>query len=363
MLFPELYKIDSKGKIRVWYMELDEHSYRTIAGLKDGKLVTSAWTVATPKNVGRANATTASEQAKLEVEAEYVYQQFQGGYSTSLDNMGTKFFEPMLAKKYEDFVKKPTWPVYSQPKLDGVRCIVKADGMFSREGKPFVSCPHIFEALKPFLEANPTLIFDGELYNHKLRDDFNKIISLVKKQKPTAEELAESANIVQYHVYDTFDSANPGLSFKDRFIKNYDFYGGCIKPVITVICYNQIELDSEYQENIISGYEGQMLRIEGPYEQKRSKYLLKRKEFQDEEFEVVSISEGLGNWAGYAKSVRCRKKDGTEFDSGIKGSQEFTKELLTKSPKLVTIRYQNLTPDGIPRFPVAVAFYDEKRDM
>jgi DNA ligase 1 len=363
LFFPELYKIDSKGKLRVWYMELDGDLYRTIAGIKGGKLVTSAWTVATPKNVGRANATTAEEQAKAEVEAEYVYQKFQGGYSDNLENMGAKFFEPMLAKKYEDFVKKPTWPVYSQPKLDGVRCIVKADGMFSREGKRFVSCSHIYDALKDHLDKTPSLVFDGELYNHDLRNDFNKIISLVKKQSPTDEEIIESANLVQYHVYDIVDIERPELSFEYRYHFINSFYSGPIQSVATIVCHNQKELDEEYAAVMAEGYEGQMIRINGPYEQKRSKLLLKRKEFQDEEFEVVAISEGLGNWAGYAKSVRCRKSDGTEFDSGIRGSQSFTQELLGRNPKWVTVRFQNYTPDGIPRFPVAVAFYDEKRDM
>lgn len=364
----KLYKIDTKGKTRVWWMEIEGQRYRTCAGLLDGKIVESAWTEATPKNVGRANETTAAEQAVLEVEAEYKYQEYQGGYSRDINNMGSSYFEPMLAQKYEAFVKKPVWPVYAQPKLDGVRCIAKKDGLFSREGKPFVSVPHIHRILQKFWDINPDLIFDGELYNHQLRDNFNQIISLVKKQKPTQLDLIQAEETVEYHVYDIYDGKDKSKDFFTRYlnviklVRPEDTENKVI-PVLTHLCGDQDALDQHYATCLEQGYEGQMLRINGPYEQKRSKYLLKRKEFQDEEFEVVSISEGLGNWAGYAKSVRCRKSDGTEFDSGIRGTQAFTKELLGRTPKWVTVRYQNLTPDGIPRFPVAVAFFDEKRDV
>src|SRR5207253_3408210 len=109
---------------------------------------------------------------------------------------GAHFFKPMLAQKFEEFV-----PGYAQPKLDGVRCIATKDGMFSREGKPIPGAPHIFEALQPLFASNPTAILDGELYNHDHKDDFNAIISLVKKANPSPERLAQIRAEVQYHVY------------------------------------------------------------------------------------------------------------------------------------------------------------------
>src|SRR3546814_5619389 len=92
--------------------------------------------------------------------------------------------------------------VCSSDLLDGVRCIATKDGLFSRQGKPITSCPHISTALTPLFEHTPSLVLDGELYNHDLKDNFNEIISLVRKQKLTPEQFAETAKVVQYHVYD-----------------------------------------------------------------------------------------------------------------------------------------------------------------
>jgi DNA ligase-1 len=111
------------------------------------------------------------------------------------------------------------------------------------------------------------------------------------------------------------------------------------------------------------GYEGQMVRLPGTYEQKRSKLLLKRKEFQDAEFEVVEIQEGQGNWAGVAKAVQCRLPDGRLFGAGIRGTRERAAELLHETHKVVTVRFFALTPDGIPRFPVVTKFHGAERTL
>ena len=117
-----------------------------------------------------------------------------------------------------------------------------------------------------------------------------------------------------------------------------------------------------------SGYEGQMLRVsKSLYEGKRSKNLIKHKEFEDEEFQIVSIEEGKGNWAGAAKRVEIRLKDGTTQFSGVRGSFDMLKELLYNANDYigtdVTVRYQNKTEDGKLRFPVIVAFWKGKRDL
>jgi ATP-dependent DNA ligase len=106
-----------------------------------------------------------------------------------------------------------------------------------------------------------------------------------------------------------------------------------------------------------------MVRGEGVYEQKRSKQLLKRKEFQDAEYELVSIEEGLGNWSGVAKKITCRLPDGRTFGAGIKGDKKRAAELLHEDHKMVTVRFFALTPDGIPRFPVATKFHGPERTL
>ena len=127
-------------------------------------------------------------------------------------------------------------------------------------------------------------------------------------------------------------------------------------------------MDQLYQGYLEAGQEGQMLRIGSSlYEGKRTKSLLKRKEFQDEEYEVVAVVEGQGNWTGYGKAVTCKLANGETFNAGIKGDREFCKQLLVNADKHVgsdaTIRFQNLSSTGVPRFPVMYHMWDGKRDV
>lgn len=361
--YDTLYHIDENENVRVWWMEKNGSTYRAVSGIEDGKLVISEWKQAKAKNVGRANATTAEEQAHLEIESQYT-KKLDKKYSRTKETASkSNIIQPMLAATYKGWDK--SWKhVFTQPKLDGMRCIATKDGLFSRQGKPIVSAPHVMKALERTFAINPNMILDGELYNHDLRDDFNELISIARQVKPTAEDIAKSESMIQYHVYDMIAD----WSFHHRFTYLQSSYNVMDQNVIKLVKTDQAcdseELDLNYAMALSDGYEGQMIRLDEPYEQKRSKTLLKRKEFIDEEFEVLDILEGQGNWAGYAKSVQCKTKEGVVFNAGIKGTQEFTKKLLAQKPmpKTVTVRYQNVTPDGSLRFPIAVAFYENERD-
>ena len=112
----------------------------------------------------------------------------------------TTTFNVMLAHPYgnKEFDKDS----FIQPKLDGIRCYITKDGAFSRNHKEFKTLNHIKDAFKPLFERLPNLIVDGELYNHQFKNDFNKIISLVRKQNPTKENLEEAVKYIQFHWYD-----------------------------------------------------------------------------------------------------------------------------------------------------------------
>ncbi|MDR3547033.1 MAG: hypothetical protein P4M11_01935 [Candidatus Pacebacteria bacterium] len=373
MIHKTLYHEDENGNTRVWWMESEGDLYRTHSGIKEGAIVTSEWTVAIPTNVGKKNERLGPAQALAEVKAEYKKKLERKYHKNEADiSKGAHYFEPMLAEKYKGW---KDGECFTQPKLDGGRCIAKKDGLWSRQGKRFVSVPHIEMALAPVFEKYPDLILDGELYNHALKDDFNTIMSLIRKAKPTAEELLESRQKVQYHVYDLIDvEFQKTLDFGDRYDLLDNLVSSLQEPSIKLVetwyCSGETELDDLYSQFLQDGYEGQMIRLDAPYENKRSKTLLKRKEFIDEEFEVSAILEGQGNWSGYAKACEFilpgdkRLENGERPKAGIKGSQEFTRELLSKEkPTFVTVRYQNLTPIGIPRFPIAVNFFWGERDI
>ena len=364
----ELYKLDTNGGVRVWWVEVDGNKIRNVSGLLDGEKVESGWKLMKAKNVGKVNETTPEQQAIAEANALYEKKLNRGGYHTSIDDIQTKkYIEPMLAKTYED-VLPIKFPAYSQPKLDGHRCIATKNGLFTRKGQQYVSVPHVEVALLPLFQLYPDLILDGELYNHDYRDNFNEISSCVRKTKPTQQDIEQSLKI-QYHIYDIVDTK---LEFDQRniWLVNNIYPSDVLKLVRTVMVQNQIELDREYNWLLENGYEGQIIRYNGVYEiKKRSKFLIKRKEFITEEFEIDDIIEGEGNWAGYAKSVNYRMPDDRIASAGIRGTQEFTRKLLQEKKKYignhsdVTIRYFQKTPDGIPRFGVAIEFFEGKRNI
>jgi DNA ligase-1 len=366
--FPTLYKRDSKGKLRKWRAEVLGAQYRTVSGLADGQQVTSEWKATVAKNVGRANATTAEEQAIAEVEAIYT-KRLDGEYHTTAGDIDkARFFKPMLAAKWEDRKDKIDYPVYVQPKLDGIRCIANRDGLWSRTGKQIVACPHIETGIASLFVDDPDLVLDGELYTHEYKDDFNKIISMVRKSKPDAADLTESAAKVRFHVYDL---PSDDRVFSERTQALASLILGRFKDslaiVTTMTAMSEDEVDDLFGEFVEQGYEGGIIRLNTLYEQKRSKGLLKRKDFEDAEFKIVSIEEGKGNWAGYAKRVIFQLEDGRECGAGLAGNQDFARQLLSERDSYVggqvTVQYFTRTPDGMPRFPIAKALYAGKRDV
>jgi DNA ligase-1 len=361
-----LYKRAVNGKINEWTVEIENNCFRTISGYTDGVKTTSEWTCCSGKNVGKKNETTPEQQALAEAQAMWTKKVELGSYESIEDIDTPKFFNPMLAHKFEDYKDKITYPVYSQPKLDGIRCIVKADGMWSRNGKKIISAPHIFESMKPLFEANPDLIFDGELYADKLANDFNAICSLVKKTKPTSEDLAKSKESIQYHIYDV--PSEPGIFTKRINILDILMLQlllpSCCIIVSTVKIDNEKDLYSYYDIYVgILGYEGQMIRLDKEYESKRSKSLLKHKSFIDEEYTILDVVEGEGNKTGMVGSFVFENKDGYKFNGSPKFNHSICKEMWEQRDSLIgkeaTIKYFNLTPDkNIPRFPYVIAIRD-----
>jgi ATP-dependent DNA ligase len=385
-----LYKIDTKGKLREWTMHIDGASFYAVKGLVEGKKTQDKATTTIAKNVGRSNETTPEGQAELQAQAKF-QKKLDSGYALNeIDAQKKKFYEPMLAHNFKDrqdeLVGK--YPHFSQPKLDGIRCVVrKEDGELvgrTRNGKEIECIPHILKSLNGFFLAHPNAILDGELYNHDLRENFNKITSLVRKQRPTKsasmtdkafakkqteyqERLAEAEDTIQYHVYDApkiNDVVNENQSFDFRMdeLKAKLMTNKHIILVETNEVYSLGNLNNLYEQYLEQGYEGQMVRKSlSKYDNKRSTSLLKRKEFIDAEYKVVDINIGNGNRSGTAKHLVCYcPKTNTTFNSNIKGSFEYLKEIYDNRKdyigQLATIKYFQLTPDGIPRFPYAIGF-------
>jgi len=366
LFLPKLFKKSKSEATQEWSIEIEGNRYRTHAGQVGGVITISNFTVCEPKNVGRANATTGEEQAMAEAQSKWTKK--RESYFEDIDDIGQKqYFEPMLANTYSERLHTVKFPVYSQPKLDGIRCIVTADGMFSRKGKKTVSCPHIHRALKPYFDVNPALIFDGELYNHNYRANFNKISSLVGKKKPTAEDLAESEKLVEYWIYDiphvgtAYDPQ--AYDFSTRFIGSYKkFPGPMLRFVYTELCQSQADLDDHYARYAVAEFEGQIIRQDALYKNKRCDQLLKRKESIDEEFVITDVIEGTGDWTGLAGAVECVTLKGKVFTATPKMPEPEKAKLLKDKAKVIgkkcTVRFFNWTPEEKPRFPRMIALRD-----
>jgi ATP-dependent DNA ligase len=133
--------------------------------------------------------------------------------------------------------------------------------------------------------------------------------------------------------------------------------------VETYLVQSEAEMLNKYNEYIENGYEGLMIRtLVGDYENKRSKTLLKYKTFEDDEFEILEVFEGSGKLTGMVGQMLFKIKSGTMFFSTVNGTQEYLTELWSQKADLIgkkaTVKYFELTVDGIPRFPKVVGIRD-----
>ena len=357
---PILYGVSSTGVTRTWQYEVEKNFYRTHYGQEGGTITTSEWTECRPTNRGRSNARTGEEQAVFEAEA-LLKKKLDQGFSLNRKNTGKKYFAPMLAKKYTGF--KGT--VLSQPKLNGIRCIATRKGMMSRRGKPIISAPHIHEHLKGYFDRYPHHILDGELYS---KVNFETILSCVRKEYPTEEDLLVSRKNIQFWVYDGLTSAHDKDPWGVRMYNLKLVRSKILKIVPTHTAESEEELDSLYEEYIVDGYEGQMVRSPTlPYQSnKRSPGLLKRKNWIDKEFTIEAIHEGNGNWRKLAKSLTIRVGKKSQ-ECAIRGDKVFAAHLLKYRQSYigteVTVRFQEYTVNNKLRTPVAIVFWKGKRDL
>jgi len=249
---------------------------------------------------------------------------------------------------------------FIQPKLDGVRCYITYHGAFSRNHKRFMNVQHITDELRPLFNKYPHVVLDGELYNHDYKDNFNKIISLVRKQSPSDAE-REEAKVIQFHNYDIFMPETPDNSFRYRneSIKNLhkEFTLQYCKTVETYEVQNDVTARlMYYQFTNKQGYEGAILRNNKAYEQKRSYNLQKYKEFHDTEATIIGWVEGQGKRTGTIGKFLARDADGIEFGMPVMDKMPVLTKMYDIAEwyigKKATFTYFQRTPSGSYRHPL-----------
>ena len=225
--------------------------------------------------------------------------------------------KPMLAYPVSNKPIDYNKPVFMQPKLDGVRCTIQYDAgvvtAWSRTGKEWKNIEHIKLNLYRFFDKYPNVILDGELYNHDLRDDFETIISLVRRQKPDDIDMLESADLVQFHCYDIIDEQLPFDQRIEFVSESLMLMGDSIHIVDTIQIPNQLEAEEMHEVNMNSGFEGSILRTNDTYACKRSHNLRKFKDFHDTEATITGWVEGKGKRIGTIGKFLAVDSEGNEF--------------------------------------------------
>lgn len=365
--FPEMYALSKKGTIRVYHIRVHDHvSYTELITKKkttiNGKWVEDVYTYTEGVNIGKSNETTHLQQALNEANS-LINRLKDAGFTTTRPDPKVKFntdaaglMKPMLAHGFSEKLIK--FPCIGQPKYDGVRCLtfVNSKGeveILSRKGKPY-NIPHLREWAENHKDCLP---LDGELYNHK-ELTFQEIVSAVKKHSDITSK-------IRYVVYDRPVADLDCRSRIDRLQRVFDEKIEKDAPLYFseyVILKDMDDAWAYHKKCTDAGYEGIILRnMEGKYEFGfRSNDLIKLKTFDDTEFEIVDVVEATGRDAGTAIFV-CKCKGG-KFNVKPQGSHELRTEYFNNRKaligKMVTVQYQGLSDDGIPRFPSAVSVRD-----
>ena len=282
-------------------------------------------------------------------------------------------YKPMLAypvsAKPIDYNK----PTFIQPKLDGVRCVIQYEipyGTFeefngsgkvvaySRTGKEWKNIDHILEELAPFFEKYPDVVLDGELYNHDLRDNFEKIISLVRKTKPSDGDRLEASKKTQFHCYDViFEDKNVPYERRRGFLGDHLYYGyKSVNIIDNQIVNNDEEAQAYHKINLNKGYEGSIVRTNDPYQCKRSHNLRKFKDFHDAEAKIIGWAEGKGKRIGTIGKFIAVDDEGNLFGMPVmdkfKYLQDNFKKMQGYIDKKATFTYFERTKAGSYRHPL-----------
>lgn len=351
--FEPLFSLSSNGKQKQWDISVDSNGVITTRfGIVGGKIQTN-FTSVQGKNIGKRNETTPYEQALFNAQSLW-NKKIDAGYNSS-NCIASNHILPMLALNYTTRSHDIHFPCYVQPKIDGVRCIYHHGSLFSRNGKQFPHLDHILHELKDL----DNFILDGELYSYSL--SFQECVGLVKKEKLTMDD----QNNIQHIKLIVFDCIIPyDFSHRIQTLSNlFDLNNNFVELIETKLCNSETSLFESLGMYESLGYEGLIIRnSNGKYIQNyRSKDLQKLKTFQDLEFEIVNFRQGKGLDKGCVV-WECKTVDDRLFRVRPLGTREYRKELFINGTqyigKQLTVKYQNLTIDGIPRFPVGITIRD-----
>lgn len=378
MTLPTLYKKDARGKTRIWTIEVLGQTITTKYGLEDGKLTEKEDYIEKGKNIGKVNETTPEEQAKLQAESAWDKQKLKG-YRETPEEINKSIIAPMKPLEFNKAKHRLTSPIYIQPKINGIRCLITRTGQrdyeFISNGNKdyfevFKHCDIMMEALSNILPLRYTI--DGEFYHPDW--PLNKIRSATAKFHP------DKTPKLEYWVFDLpITSIYIGLPFSNR-IKNLKELVSDRPQHPIVLCPTlQIPTAQNLSETVKimnkqfveDGFEGVIIRDgNGTYRHgERTAVLQKYKEFKEEKFPIsdITVEETTINGI-YTEAIMyvCDAEKGT-FKCRPKGSKLERRKLLNQyrngefNPigKHLRVRFFEYTGDeggarNMPQFPIGL---------
>ena len=357
-----VYKKTSTGKIQQWraWVETTATGFlmKVESGQTDGKLTETAGQVIDEGKQKRS----AQEQAIFEANSKLSKKRDEAYFDTIEAAQTQVKLLPMLAHSFTKRKHNINYPAIVQRKFDGVRCLARlnSDGtvaLMSRKGKEFAHLNHIKTDVAAN-NSNTNLVIDGELYSDTLT--FQELVGLVKRVtlKPgNDKQMLE----VSLRVYDCVELNNEA-DFTSRYETITEVTTGAeyLSLVENVRVSTESEIHAAQARFVEEGYEGAMVRnLTGAYAiGKRSANLQKVKTFLDGEYPIIGFTDGTGGETGCV-IWECQTPDGQSFRVRPRGTQEDRKVLFRNGSNYIgqqlTVRYQELTDDGVPRFPVGIA--------
>ncbi len=243
----------------------------------------------------------------------------------------------LLAESWNPETDPTGW--WLSEKLDGVRAYWDGKQFLSRNGNRYA-------APEWFTLGLPDTPLDGELWVG--RKQFQRTVSIVRRS-----DAADLWREVRYLIFDAPAVIQP---FEQRLtsVKQVLAAG---QPPYALLLHQEVCRSSDHLQTALSkveqlGGEGLMLRRPASlYEPRRSSSLQKVKRFLDCEAVVVGHEPGKGRHKGRLGALIVQLPNGTKFNCGT-GLSDAQRDLPPAIGETITVKFQELTDSGVPRFPV-----------
>lgn len=343
------------------------------------------------KFAGQTNQRNLFQNALIDARALFIKKRDTTGSVKKKSSTNVMYF-PMLAKPYKDGAKYLKYPLWVQPKLDGVRCLCyipekdcgdDAVIFYTRLQHEYPAMGYLAKLLYPYLndlydtDANQSIYLDGEMYVHGR--SLQEITGVSKNEARRAE-----TDHNEYHIYDCFYPGELDIEFTDRHKQLDNLFhaldnetAALVKAVPTTWAKDEAAVAAIYKQYIAAHFEGVILRnAAGPYKANatktgsfmRSKDLVKMKNKSTDEFKIVGYTEGkkgkdVGAVIWIAETDKGRRFNVTPKDTTYAERYKLFKQCENNFDKLfagrmMTLEYESLSDKGVPLRAKALIFRD-----